>query len=373
MTRLVVHIGLEKTGSTYLQEFLQANVAQLAAEGVAYPDFCAGPEHLEVYMAALPKVGWMHRRKGIQTAEQLCELTDRVHEGLERMARAPGEVAIVSCERLATWRRATAIGGLRDLCSTHFDEVEVVAFLRRPDHSVGSYYGQAVKVGFDSRSAPDFMRAYGPVVDQVSVMRRWAAVFGADRVTAWPYLERYRTAGDEVLGVLLNRLGATSPGPGDPGAWRPSAPSVNARLSAVATEYVRLLNPRVPRWKPNGAWNGKQRERLVRAASARFPGRSATASPELVAAVRAEFPAAEIAAMWRREDDPDAPLWEEWIGQAPATGHEPPAITQAQADAFYDEVFPSKASAGGSLRTATGARGRRRLLERIRSRTRITG
>src|SRR4051812_7872368 len=39
MPRAIVHIGVEKTGTTYLQRFLRLNAKALAERGVGYPEF----------------------------------------------------------------------------------------------------------------------------------------------------------------------------------------------------------------------------------------------------------------------------------------------------------------------------------------------
>ncbi len=371
MKRLVVHIGLEKTGSTYVQGFLHENVGPLAAAGVAYPDFCQGSEHLEVYMAARSSISWMHRRKGIRTPEEAEALRSQVRRGLEAMAAQEGDVGVITCERLSYFRHEPELIGLRDLCSEHFDQVEVVAFLRRPDHAVGSYYGQAVKVGWESDSVTEFMSRPGRMLDHAHTMAAWVKVFGAENVFAWPYVERYRTAGDEALGVVLRHLGVEPPTASDPGPWRRPQPGTNARLSGEATEYIRRLNPLVPRWTSDGRWNGRQRNLLVKQVSARFPGPSAVADQALVDAVTNAFPAADIAASWRRPGDPDAGLWDEWLSQAPATGGPAPDLSDVDVQALKDELFVPRGTliAGGPTTPARPSEPsvRRRLEHRYRS------
>jgi hypothetical protein len=333
-----MHIGLEKTGSTYLQSFLQDNAGLLAEQGIGYPDFCRGSEHLEVYMAGRPDISWMHRRFDIRTPEQHAEMRAKVSDGFARMA-AEYETSVITCERLSTLRTTESVEHLADLAREHFDRVEIALFVRRPDHAVGSYYGQSVKVGLASRTAPDFMSRQGRMLDLAGILERWQSVFGAEDVHAWPYLERYKSGGDTALGVFFRHIGLTPPTPEDPGPWQRPGRPINVRLSAEATEYVRLLNPRVPRWRTDGRWNGAQRTLLLNQVSARFPGKDAAAPPELVAAVISAYPAQDIADLARRADDPDAGLWDEWLAQPAAEGEEPPTISAADVDALARELF----------------------------------
>ena len=45
MTNIVIHIGSEKTGSTYIQTLLARNSVQLSAQGLFYPSFLGGINH----------------------------------------------------------------------------------------------------------------------------------------------------------------------------------------------------------------------------------------------------------------------------------------------------------------------------------------
>ena len=338
MSRLVLHIGLEKTGSTYLQAFLRSNVDYLAEQGVGCPELWRGGEHLDFLMAGQPSIGWMHRRYEIRTPEQLEELRSKVRAEMERMAEE-FPTTIISSERLSVVRNKDIIANYAAMCHELFDEVEVVGYFRRPDHAIGSYYGQSIKVGRTSRDVDDFMAKQGRSLDHVATIRRWQGAFGSESFYAWPYLERYKSGGDTALSVLLRHVGLTPPTPEDPGEWqRPERP-LNVRLSAEATEYVRLLNPRVPRVRVDGRWNGRQRNTLVREVSERFPGKDAAAPPDLLDAIRAAYSPEEIAALARRADDPDAGLWDEWLAQPPATSEAPPDISEEQVAALAEQVF----------------------------------
>lgn len=338
MSRLVLHIGLEKTGSTYLQAFLRSNVNYLASQGVGCPDLWRGGEHLDFLMAGQPNIGWMHRRYEIRTPEQLEELRGNVRTELQRMAdNFP--TTIISSERLSVVRTKEAIANYAAMSREFFDEVDVVAYFRRPDHAVGSYYGQSVKVGRSNRDVDDFMGKQGRSLDHVATITRWQRAFGDESFYAWPYLERYKTGGDTALSVLLRHLGLTPPTPDDPGAWQRPERNLNVRLSAEATEYVRLLNPRVPRVRVDGRWNGRQRNTLVREVSARFPGKDAAAPPDLLAAIQTAYSPEEFVAIARRPDDPDAGLWDEWLDQPPASSEAPPTISDEQVAALAEEIF----------------------------------
>jgi hypothetical protein len=371
VSRLVMHIGLEKTGSTYLQAFLRDNAALLAEQGVGYPDFCRGPEHLEFYMAGLPEIGWMHRRFEIRTPEKLEELRTRVRAGLERMA-STYETSVVTSERLSIIRDPAALASIAALSRDYFDQVDVVAYLRRPDHAVGSYYGQSVKVGLTSRAVPDFMGHQGRSLDLAAIVARWQDAFGADSVFAWPYLERYKSGGDTALGVFFRHVGLTPPTPEDPGPWKRPGRPINVRLSAEATEYVRLLNPRVPRWRVDGRWNGPMRNLLLEEVSARFPGKDAAAPPDILQAIIDAYPAADIAALARRSEDPDVGLWDEWLAQPTATGEEPPVISDAQVAELARELLAPRGPilADGAVPRAPLARRVRRQARRWRRKVR---
>lgn len=138
--RLYLHIGLAKTGSTYLQAILRRNVAVLRDQGYCYP--LVGPESM--YHAAVEMASWPPRR-GL-THEGVAGSFDALLD----KGRRTGRTVVISHEIFGS-------GDERQVAAI-FDkvvdfEVHVVVTVREPARLVVAQWQERVKNGHDQSFA----------------------------------------------------------------------------------------------------------------------------------------------------------------------------------------------------------------------------
>lgn len=181
MRELYLHIGLHKTGTSYLQKLFLENRALLLEAGLGL-----GPYQN-------PKTGSHHPILEAFRSEGPARVFARV-------AECPGARLLISAEQLSAEMldRATA-EAWRDAARAHF-EVKVVIFLRRQDYLKESVYAQIVKDWYTGGILQDDHYDY----DHDRRLALLEAVFGAGNVT--PLL--YRDPGpNDLVGDLLGAMG----------------------------------------------------------------------------------------------------------------------------------------------------------------------
>ena len=253
MERLYLHIGLMKTGSTYLQQVWRANATELAEQGVWFP---SGPEEPRVRLAVWDLVG--RRPRGASDARVVGQweaLTDAA------AARADQRV-LISEEYLAarTLRQAKrAVAG--------FDrhEVHVVVTVRDLGRVLASSWQEDVKSGRTHRW-PDFIAAVSDPAeatrdpargfwmrqDLPRVLEVWSAAAGQDRV----HVVTVPQSG-APRGLLLERMGSLVGF--DPATLTNPAERTNQSLDAPTIEVIRRLNERL-----DGRLNQRQYDWVVK-------------------------------------------------------------------------------------------------------------
>ena len=242
--RLTLHIGIHRTGTTALQRSLTAARPALAEQDIHY----AFDKVNHNFVAEGLKQGERHSRSFVH---QLIE------EGLDS---GKGHV-IVSAENLAGLRDP---GPLWDL-QRYFD-VQVLAYLRRQDRWLESWYNQAVRWPWNAdiaRLDPDaFYRRARRFhwLDYRALHERWSKVFGADRV----HFRKFEHARADLLADFCVATGLPEGILGDPPA------GVNASASPLMTEALRHLDLMA---RPNGERG------MDRSGPCLFPGAAAEAAP----------------------------------------------------------------------------------------------
>jgi len=232
-----LHIGLQKTGTSYLQAIFWAAQDQLRTQGL---DLVPGTKR-DTFHLMLDVRG---RYDPDLDPGDVATAVERLPAQLEA---APGPAALISEESLASSTVAQA-RRLVDACAGR--EVHVVITARDLARVLPSMWQQQLRSGGDV-GWHDYLdtveRGQGPVAKRfwnnqglVKVLDRWSAVVPSERihvVTVPPsgapptlLLERYC----EVLGV-------------DPGPLAEHTPRGNPSLGRVEAELLRRVNASLPR------------------------------------------------------------------------------------------------------------------------------
>lgn len=140
--RAILHIGSNKTGSTYLQAALHRSREQLEIQGFSYP----GEEQCHQFLyftAQRPREMWP-RLLAAMPPEELQENIERALTGFTRDLARPLPAHILSSEYLF-FADPTAIDNVLSFLRSLVDRIEVVAFIRQPSSHYASFQQQRVK------------------------------------------------------------------------------------------------------------------------------------------------------------------------------------------------------------------------------------
>lgn len=199
MRELVLHIGLHKTGTSYLQSLLVANREVLSEAGLAVPPAVYKNSHHQFFRTL--------RDEGANA------FFDAVDWGL-------GERQVISCEPLCTLfnRQPPLAEALAEKAARMGVRLTIVLMLRRQDHLKESVFSQVVKTWYSGSVIDDGIYDY----DFNNRVLRLEDIFGREHIRVGLYPSASDASLDEVfLGLLgLDKL--------------------NLQLAAVAPANVRL-------------------------------------------------------------------------------------------------------------------------------------
>jgi len=196
--RIIVHIGMHKTGSSSIQQTLHTGLADPAFEyadldkpnhsqGV-YSLFCDSPETYHAHR----KRGW-----GEEEIEQFNAATrERVLQGFKG-CKAP--TVVISGEGICHLEKAELIQ-FRDFLADYFTEIEVVGYVRPPGSFMESMFQQRVKGSLNRLNAKSLYPKYQKKLGKFDM------VFGPQNVHLWKFDPKSFPSGDVVLDFCC-RLG----------------------------------------------------------------------------------------------------------------------------------------------------------------------
>ena len=168
--RLILHLGLHKTGSTYIQHRLAAGREALSEHGVLVPQTGMDPEQAAVIR---PDAHSGHSALFRAIRTQKMEIFQDLKA---EIAASPCDTVLLSCENMLfpyLSRREVSLNALFAQLGG-FREVQVVAFARRPDSWLDAYYREWVLNGArgGARGFDSFARDYAPL------LLNWPELFG---------------------------------------------------------------------------------------------------------------------------------------------------------------------------------------------------
>jgi len=215
--RLVLHIGVHRTGTTAIQRHLHRNRKALRAQGVHY---------------AFDTENHTSLARELQGSDADA---DRLVDRIVADADAAGQpVTVISGEDLCRIPWVNRLARLRE----HF-EVQVICYLRRQDGWLESWYNQHVRWPWELDSStltPDeFLadRRHYHWIRYDDLLMRWSEVFGDDALTVRVFEEVVRAG--SLTADLCRQIGI------DPARLDPVDRPENASVSPRATEILRHL------------------------------------------------------------------------------------------------------------------------------------
>jgi hypothetical protein len=225
-----IHIGMPKTGTTFLQRALRQKSQELRAAGVVYPDPL-------IWMGVSSEASSTHhflahaiqgRRRRYTPSADFSLLADYV-AALKAEIAEGGGTGIVSSEDLAGFK-APEIRKLRE----HFPEnTKILVYLRRQDAWFDSLYGQFLKVGRKT-TVEQMVEDESRRLDYAGFLGPWAQAFGTENIAVRVY---EGLQGTDLWRDLL--LGLDRP---EAAALSPDFERANESLSFELTMFLKALN-----------------------------------------------------------------------------------------------------------------------------------
>ncbi|MDB2384211.1 hypothetical protein N9V95_00550, partial [bacterium] len=210
--RIILHIGLHKTGTTYLQHNLFANHAALKHKSCIFPKTGFMPVH-----AGAVREGASPGHQGIANGALQAAFGNNIRKTLrEELKKSNCKTALISCENfsvpLAT--AETRVENINKVAAflAGLGEVEIVAVVRRPDAYIEALYREHVTslTVRESTSASQFAELnFRNMLDYKGVLQPWEKAFGG-RLRVFSY-DKLRDEGDyftsfmDAVGISLEK------------------------------------------------------------------------------------------------------------------------------------------------------------------------
>lgn len=248
----ILHIGMEKTGTTLIQDWLYSNKDKLADEKVFLSSVLGIKKNRRLVSYFQEELDQWFYSQGIMNKKEKNQFFVGFEKDFRdevKKASLNHDVMIITSEhfhsRLCTKRE---INNVRELLNDIFDSVTVVCYFREQSAMRKSLYSTALKVGHTIL----LENFYSDISEETyyyncySIAKLWSDIFGKDNCIFKIYDKKFFIEQDirrDFIGVLdidssnLNYVIESS----------------NLSLSYIQAELLREINVRMPFWnKKNG-------------------------------------------------------------------------------------------------------------------------
>lgn len=241
--RLIVHLGLAKTGTTFLQHSLFEGRAELLADhGILFPACGSNHWHFHSVVSRSPENLIQVRREGITSPERARAIADVFLTAFdEEVSAKTPETIIVSSEYFAAMS-SDELAHLQLLLENYAEQIIGVVYVRDPWSFSISMMQQLIR---DGVIAAPF--SFGYAAGQIEVLKRFEEVFG-NKLIVRPYLGGNAPRTD-ILKDFCLAIGI----PAIKGTANPL--SRNASLGRIRSILVAEFNRQWPTYDENGLYS----------------------------------------------------------------------------------------------------------------------
>lgn len=243
---IYLHIGLQKTGTTAIQQTLWKNRDNLREQGFLYPSFL-GTNHTKLALFTVEEKG-LENLKALNRIDDhdypdfiksfpnvfFEKIKEEVNSSKERVYKL-----ILSNEHLsARVIHSHEVKKIHDLLKAFSSNTVLIIYLRRQDNFALSLYSQAVKGG-TSLEFHDWYEGEKVYWDWYTLISLWSSVFGKEKVIIRIYDdigENKNVVDDFFDAVEISKDGIDL-----------SYNNVNKALGFIQIQYLRILNQYMPR------------------------------------------------------------------------------------------------------------------------------
>jgi hypothetical protein len=244
---IYLHIGTGKTGTTSIQTFLELNRQKLEENGVIVPQSPGRRNHRRLTMYALNDgiIDNTRRSRGLLRDDQVAHFREQFSRQFREEAAtwSGASKVILTSEQMTRLRRPGEIQRLRELIAVG-SKVVVIVYFRRQDDYFLSEYSQIIKGGQNLTMDAAIEKVNMQVYNYYAFLKNWADEFGKDNIVVRPF-EHSQMVGGDAVQDFLSVVGIEDL----PQYAKP--PRQNLSLDRYTVEYLRRLNPHVPRFIDN--------------------------------------------------------------------------------------------------------------------------
>jgi hypothetical protein len=200
-----IHIGIQKTGSKALQDFLSTHANEVQGASVLFAT--SGRENI-----------W---HEPIYTSLEIGD-GQKLDDAQEELKNSGKDLGILSCEAFSLLSTSAI-----ELIVRKISNPKIVVFLRRQDDFCNSWINQLVKAHrtafSDVRAFESSLREYSQQLDFRLLIQNWARIFGEENIIPIIYKKH-----KDTVKSFLDSLGLSGPS---------ASPNLNTNPALTVTGY----------------------------------------------------------------------------------------------------------------------------------------